>query len=230
MQYTEKLNLPILEGTDSMANLATQGNAIANQLESVVGANIENIEAVPELFNTVEEQGNDIEALEGRVEILEDLQTKETVSIGGVSRQLTKHIVKAEVTMNGSYNAVYFKAVNDDDDHRHCISITKGYVYVNMTELLGVENATDILIKNVITYQNGLQYMDTKNALPMDVCFLGKLPNSNDLTLGLLGDSSSLYQQTRSVIGGSEIWNPSTGSQFSTNQSVIVVLEYFDLT
>ncbi len=230
MQYTENLGLPIIEGTDTMPALRSQGNGIANQLETVLGGLLDDIAAIPDIRSDISDINNDISALETRVELLEQLETKETVKIDGEDRVLTKVTAKLSATSTGNTSSVSFKGTDDDDDHRHTLVNTTASLIVDLTDTLGVSDETDILLKNAITYQNGYEYMASRNNSPFNIVALGKIPNDNNVKLIMGNNTPYLLRQTRSEVGGVEIWNPSARPPYEYNQEVIVVIEYFVLT
>lgn len=229
MQYSDNLNLPLLEGTDTLGDLRSQGNGIVNGLEAVLGGLLDDIEQIPSIITEQGEQSADIEALAGRVTVLEEYKTKETVSINGTDTVVTKHIAKIEATMGGSSSDIAFKGVDDDATHRHVLKTISGIVNINLTEAFGVVDSDDIILKDVTTYQNGYQYLSTRNALPTVPVMVGKLPNQNDITLQLHGEAVGLYSQELTEQGGVETWTPSYPYPYSNNQTVIIVLEFYTM-
>ena len=229
MQYTENLGLPVVEGTDTMPALRSQGNGIANQLELVLGGLLDDITAIPEIRNDINDINLEIDALTGRVEVLESFETKEKVTINGETVELTKHTAKVETTLTGQSSVVAFKGTEDSDDQRHLLQHSRATARVDLTELFDVRSAESILLRNVTTYQNGYQYMSTKNAMPLNPVCVGQIPNDSHIYLILAGDTSQCYQQTEQTVGGVTTWMPSTPLPFSNDQTVIVTMEWFEL-
>ena len=227
MQFTEKLGLPLLEGTDSVSNITSQGNGIANQLEEVLGVYLDDIADIPDIKTEQTEINGHLELLDGKVEVLEDMQTKETVSINGTDTVVTKHIAKISALMAGSSIGVNFKTIDDDNTHRHVLSKTNGTINIDLTTAFGITSAENIILKSAITYQNGYQYQSSRNALPTTVLMVGKLPYASNITLELVGEATSLYEQELQNQGGVEVWLPSYPAPYSNDQEVIVVLEFY---
>lgn len=227
MQYTEKLGLPVLEGSDSVSNITSQGNGIANQLETVLGTYLDDIGDIPEIKTEQTNINSHLELLDGKVEVLEDMQSKETVSINGTDTVVTKHIAKISATMAGSSITVPFKSTEDDNTHRHVLSKVNGLINIDLTDSFGVNSADSVVIKEATTYQNGYQYQSSRNALPTRPLFVGQLPNQSHITLELVGEATGLYAQELVEQGGVEVWTPSYPLPYSNNQEVIVVLEFY---
>lgn len=228
MQYSENLNLPIMEDNDPMLALYSQGNAIIEGLEESIGTHVDDIENIPEMRNDIEELNNTVESLNTSVELLNTMQTKEKVIINGTEQIVDKVVAKVSITGTGNYSEVVFKGVDDDDDHRHALVITNASIFIDMTELFDIDNESEIILKSVLTYQNGYQYMNTRNNSPMEVVCLGKIPNDNNLKLVLANHSPVLYSQTRQTTPV-EYWNPSARPSYEYSQEVIVTLEFYKL-
>lgn len=229
MLFTEKLGLPVLEGTDSISNITSQGNGISNRLEELLGDSIDDIQEVPEIKTDIEEINNDIETLNTTVEMLNTMTTKEKVVINGTEQIVDKIVAKLSATSTGNINSVIFKSTEDDDDHRHSLMIEFATLIVDLTDTLNVIDESSIILKSVTTYQNGYEYMAERNNMPFDVVALGKIPNDNNVKLIMTNRVSSLQRQTRSFVGGIEVWSPGHQPPYAYNEEVIVTLEFYKL-
>lgn len=227
MTTTENLGLPLLEGTDTLGDLRSQGNGIANRLETVFGTYLDDIEDIPEIKTEQTTINGHLELLDGQVEVLQDLQTKETVNINGVDTVVTKHIAKLSALMAGSSIEVNFKTLDDDNTHRHVLERVNGQLNIDLTTAFGITSADSIVLKEATTYQNGYQYQSSRNALPTKPLFVGKLPYQSNITLQLVGEATGLYEQELQNQGGVEVWLPSYPLPYSNDQEVIVVLEFY---
>ena len=227
MQFTENLGLPLLEGTDSVSNITSQGNGMANQLEAVLGTYLDDIGDIPEIKTGQTEINGHLRLLDGKVEVLEDMLSKETVSIDGTETVVTKHIAKISALMAGSSITVPFKSTEDDNTHRHILSRVNGIINIDLTDSFDINSADSVIITEATTYQNGYQYQSTRNALPTRPLFVGQLPNQSHITLELVGEATGLYAQELVEQGGVEVWSPSYPLPYSNNQEVIVVIEFY---
>ena len=160
MEYTENLNLPILEDGDTMTSVFTQANSLATQLEELFGANLEdyqNLGTITTRMNTIE---GSLTALLNRTVVNEhDIDELET-SMGNANakilalERLNNNIDVDGQTVNGYLekyvlhaNSVGNVVTVDIGDGKY-FHKDNGYVEINLTSALNISASESIIIES----------------------------------------------------------------------------------
>lgn len=173
MSYTEHLNLKIIDDTDSMTNVFTQGNAIATQLETLFGANLDDYQNLDQITADIATIQGSLTALLNRTVVNEhDIDNLES-SVGNANakilslERLNNNIDYDGQTVNG-YLEKYALSVNSvglittvnigDGKYFHK---DMGYVEINLTSALNISASESIIIESAAIYRTSMTNYQT---------------------------------------------------------------------
>ena len=165
MEYTENLNLPVLEDSDTMTSVFTQANSIAEQLEELFGDNLDDYQNLDQITTDIATINGSLTALLNRTVVNEhDIDELET-SVGNANakilalERLNNNIDVDGQTVNG-YLEKYVLSVNsvgdvtsvDIGDGKY-FHADKGYLEINLTDALNISASESIVIESAVIYR-----------------------------------------------------------------------------
>lgn len=227
MRYTNNLNLPIIEDTDAFSSLFTMNNETNNKLEEKFGDIPQFKEAVTSMQNDVNTAKADIERLKtsetdlsSRITMLEDVKNKTDITVAGVKKSGTHHRVKLTATPITKHDVARVPLYNNDTETLYIRNYTASLA-INMREVFGINNADNIIMLGVGTYQSSYIYQGRTNVIPMQLKAIGNAPGNGDLTMYLTGTHTDISKQP--IEGSSSIL------AYPQSGDVEIIIEYMVL-
>lgn len=166
MEYTENLNLPVLEDSDTMTSVFSQANAIAEQLENLFGDNLDDYQNLDQITADIATINGSLSALLNRTVVnehdIDDLETSmgnanasilslerlnNNINVDGqvVNGYLEKYVLSANAI--GNVNTV------DIGDGKY-FHKDNGYLEINLTSALNISASESIIVESAAIYRN----------------------------------------------------------------------------
>jgi hypothetical protein len=244
MSYTEHLNLKVIDDTDAMTNVFTQGNALATQLEALFGSNYSDYQNLSTITADIEGLETDVSALDARATALESADNTINARITAVNNELGTRITKLEngkgyyIDDNGNrvdgiinryevnmtaVGSTEEATIDVDNTHRFLIKNARGFVYVNLNTLLGITSMTGKKILNAVCYQT--EYSIARQ-IESKFSFSGvyQPPTQNYYQLAFTAADLKITSQTNS---GSATWSPQDPRSYQ-DLEVTVIFDLFE--
>lgn len=166
MSYTEHLNLKIIDDTDAMTNVFTQGNAIATQLEALFGDNLDDYQNLDQITTAIATINGSLTALLNRTVVnehdIDDLETamgnanasilslerlNNNINVGG--QVVNGYLEKYVISVNSIGNVVTVDIGDGKYFHKD-----NGYAEINLTSALNISASESIVIESAVIYRN----------------------------------------------------------------------------
>lgn len=243
MNYTEKLELPVVTDTDDGLNFVTQGNEISNKIEEKLGTYNDTVSALTGLTGTVTDLNADYNEFKTHTDQWQQLAT---ATIGNLSKNIDvitfidtdgvekRGKVKSAILNNIDYTAsqtVAYMPKYDgtsypqviENDKRLAIASSFINASLNLTTLLGLTDVEKIRILDFNAYDDNPSIINRGNLPKLNVRQIGV--DGANLYLRCVGSSTSMLVQTRQ----NDMWTGGNFPPIDTNVNLDVAITYLEI-
>lgn len=238
MSYTENLNLRIIDDSDTYGDFLAQGNAIAEQLENLFGANYSDYQNLSLITTEINSLNNDVTTLGLRCDELDSRINSINAQLGNritaiengkgfyinedgerIDGTITRYIIEA--TASGSRGEL---PINETSTERDIIVSLNGSVILNLTELIGLISMQNKKLINANCY---ISTFDTnRGSIPaFSLNGIYKPPYQNYYVISFTTEKTTIAHQTYNP--GSSSWLPSIPGNYQ-DMPVIVSFDIFE--
>ena len=168
MEYTENLNLPVLEDSDTMTSVFSQANAIATQLETLFGSNLSDYQNLGQITTDIATINGSFSALLNRTVVNEhDIDDLETAVGNANAKILSLERLNNNISVDGQvvngYLEKYVLSVNsignvntvDIGDGKY-FHKDNGYAEINLTSALNISASESIVVESATIYRRSM--------------------------------------------------------------------------
>lgn len=226
MEYTENLNLPVLEDSDTATSVFSQGNAIATQLENLFGDNLEDYQSLSDITTDVTGLKNDMSDIQGDITDLEN----EDTSLGNRITALNTLVTQLQsgrgvytdadgIVHNGVYTTYCVEGTATGSVEHHVLSeasytrnssvTVSGSLVIDLYNVMGITSISNLILISACAYgRNTGVPLDTPAFTNPFIC---KFPSNQHYSLLFTANETSFVQQTADGTGG---WTPADSTVF----------------
>ena len=166
MEYTEHLNLPVLEDGDTMTSVFSQANAIATQLENLFGDNLDDYQSLSDITTDIAGLKNDMLDVQGDITDLENEDTSLGNRITALNTLVTQIQSGRNVytdadgnIVNGTITKYVLTAesigyVNSYPLDNRYLHVDNGALEINLTEAIGLIHTANAVLLSAEIYEN----------------------------------------------------------------------------
>lgn len=227
MEYTEKLNLPVMTGTDTIRSMVTQCNALATQLENLFGENLEDYQSLSDIKTAVTGLTNDVTAIQGDITDLENEDTSlsnRITSLGTLVNQIQSgrgvYTDGDGIVHNGVYTTYCVEGIATGSVEHHVMtesnftrnsSVTvSGSLVIDLYNVMGITSISNLLLISATAYgrNTGVPNYTPGFANP----FICKFPSTQHYSLLFTANETSFVEQVATGTGGG--WTPPDSTVF----------------
>lgn len=243
MNYTEKLDLPVVTDTDDGLNFVTQGNEISNKIEEKLGTYDDTVSALTTLTGTVTDLNSDYNEFKVHTDKWQQLatatinnlsKTVDVISFKDTDGTVKKGRVKTVIINNINYSASQttgFLPKYDGTAYPLEILPDKRIMFgsayisasINLTTELNLENPENIRIIAFNAYDDNAGIINRGNLPKLEVKQIG-LDGAN-LYLRCGGGSTSMVEQYRN----NDYWIGGNMPPLDTTVNLDVAITYLEI-